>query len=111
MVVAFCRIVDTELHAVLLKQLQDLNYEARHQQVVAIRERTKGMIEIENVRPTTKKRLCAWKSRPCLIMKHCAPISQARASVLRGGADAVGRYTVDLIKKQRSRSGMLETTS
>ena len=36
------------------------------------------------------------------------PISQARASVLRAGADAVGRYTVDLIKKQRSRSGMLE---
>lgn len=36
-------------------------------------------------------------------------IVQARASVLRGGADAVGRFAVDLIKKQKSRSGVLDS--
>lgn len=51
--VVLCRVVDTELHAVLVKQLRDLNYEARHQQAVAIRERMKGVIEIENVSDIT----------------------------------------------------------
>lgn len=103
------RVVDAELHAVLLKQLSDLNHEARHQDLIATRERMKRVIDVEDVRLRIVFILPSHQSLGFHFHFLIGDNHKARVTVLRGGADTVGRYTVDLIKKQKSRSGMLET--